>query len=88
MGLISIRAAGRTLDRFVVAGAVRIALSTTLTTPQPIVALQAAIDTSAPLSAPAASSVEPPENNGSAGVRGNPALTPDLVGIQPGPGWG
>jgi hypothetical protein len=54
MHLISIRAAGRTLGRFVFASAVRIALSTTLTTPQPTIALQAVIDTSGPLTGPAA----------------------------------
>jgi hypothetical protein len=88
MRLISIGTVGRTLGRFVFANAVRIALSATLTTPHPTVALQAAIDTSAPLSAPAVFSVEPADNKGSAVVRDNPALTPDLVGIQPGPGWG
>jgi hypothetical protein len=54
MHLISIRAAGRTLGRFVFASAVRIALSATLTTPQPTVALQAVVDTSGPLTGPAA----------------------------------
>jgi hypothetical protein len=78
MRLIAIHAAGWTLGRFVFASAVRIALSTTFSTPQPTVALQAAIDPSAPLSAPAAFSVEPAENKGSAGGRDNPALTPDL----------
>jgi hypothetical protein len=89
MCLISIRAALRTLGWFVFASAVRIALSaTTLTTPQPTVALRSDIETSARLSAPAAFSVEPAENQGSAGVRDNSASTPDSVGVQPGPGWG
>jgi hypothetical protein len=85
---LTIPAAGRMLGRFVFAGAVHIALSTTFSMPQPTVALQAAIGRSAPLSAPAAFSVEPAENRGSAGVRDNAALTPDFVGVQPGPGWG
>jgi hypothetical protein len=80
----TIPAAGRMLGRFVFAGAVHIALSTTFSMPQPTVALQAAIGRSAP----AAFSVEPAENRGSAGVRDNAALTPDFVGVQPGPGWG
>jgi hypothetical protein len=77
MHLISSPAAGGKLSRFVFVSAVRIALSTTFSTPQPIVALQAAIDTSAPLSAPAAFSAEAAET-----------LPSDFVGVQPGPGWG
>jgi hypothetical protein len=87
MRLISIVAAGGTLGRFVFASALRIALSTTFSTPQPAVALQAAIYTSASLRAPAAFSVEPAENNGSGGAADDPALT-SVVGVQPGPGWG
>jgi hypothetical protein len=85
MRLISIGAAGGTLGRFVFASAVRIALTTT---PQPTVAVQAAIHTSAPLPSPAAFSVDPAENRGSAGAGDNSALTSDFVGVQPGPGWG
>jgi hypothetical protein len=88
MRLISIGAAGGTLGRFVFASAVRIALTTTFSTPQPTVAVQAAIHTSAPLPSPAAFSVDPAENRGSAGAGDNSALTSDFVGVQPGPGWG
>ncbi len=88
MHLISSPPAGGNLSRFVFVSAVRIALSTTFSTPPPIVALQAAIDTLAPLSTPAAFSVQPEENKGSAGVHDNSALPSDFVGVQPGPGWG
>jgi hypothetical protein len=88
MRLISIHAAGRTLGRFSFASVVRIALSTSFSTPQPTVALQAAIDTSAPPSASAAFSVERAENQGSAAVHDDPVLTSDYVGVHPGLGWG
>jgi hypothetical protein len=87
MRLNSLGAAGGTLGRFVFASAIRITLSTTFSTPQPIVALQAATYT-ASQPAPAAFSVEPAENEGSARADDNQALTPDFVGVQPGPGWG
>jgi hypothetical protein len=88
MYLISIRAARRTLGRFVFASTVSIALSTTFTTPQSTVALQAVVATSWPLTGRAAFFVAPAAHQGSAGVRDNPALTSDFVGVQPGPGWG
>jgi hypothetical protein len=79
--LISI--AGRTLVRFVSASAVRIALSVTLTTPQPAAALQAVIDTLAKPFAPIVLPVG--QTAGSAATtRDRQAPMPGIVG----PGWG
>ncbi len=87
MRLNSLSAAGGTLGRFVFASAIRITLSTTFSTPLPTVALQAATYT-ASQPEPAAFYVEPAETKGNAGADDNPILTPDFVGVQPGPGWG
>jgi short chain dehydrogenase len=83
MHLISI--ARRTLVQFVSASAVRIALSATLTTPQPAAALQAVIDT---LAEPFVPTVLPAgQTAGSAApTRDRQAPMPGIVG--PGLGWG
>jgi hypothetical protein len=83
MHLISI--ARRTLVQFVCASAVRIALSATLTTPQPAAALQAVIDT---LAEPFVPTVLPAgQTAGSAApTRDRRAPMPGIVG--PGLGWG
>lgn len=89
MCLISIRAAGQTLARFVSASAIRIALSATLTTPQPTVALQAVIAETGTRSAPIVRLAEPTEGNGGAAVaRDKPAPMSGFVDAEPGLGWG
>jgi hypothetical protein len=88
MCLMSIRATGQTLARFVCASAARIALSATLTTPQPTAALQA-IDTSGARSAPVVRLAEPTGDNGTAAAaRDQPALRSGFVAAEPGSGWG
>jgi hypothetical protein len=87
MRLILIRVAGRTLARLVSASAVRIALSATLTTPQPVVALQAVIDTPTAQTAPTVLPAEQTDGNGTAAAAGDKkTLMPGFVG--PGFGWG
>jgi hypothetical protein len=88
MCLMSIRATGQTLARFVCASAARIALSVTLTTPQPTAALQA-IDMSGARSAPVVRLAEATGGNGTAAAaRDQPASRSGFVGGEPGPGWG
>ena len=90
MCLISIRATGRTLARIVSASVVRIALSATLATPQPTVALQAVIDTTTARSASVVRLAQPTEENSSAAaMRDKPApMSSGFVGAEPGLGWG
>jgi len=85
MRLISI--AGRTLVRFVSASAVRIALTATLTTPQPAVARPAVIDTLAEQLAPAYLAAERADGNGSAATAYD-KQAPMSGFVGPGPGWG
>jgi hypothetical protein len=89
MCLISTRATAQTLARLVSASAVRIALSATLTTPQPTVALQAIVEAPQLRSAPFVRLAQPAEGNASATAAHEKSLpTSGFVDAEPSPGWG
>jgi hypothetical protein len=85
MRLTSVRVTGRLLVRFVSASAVRIALSATLSTTQPAVALQAAVDTVAEQFAPTVSPAGQVDGNT---VAARDRQAPVSGFVEPGPGWG
>jgi hypothetical protein len=85
MRLIWISSVGRMVLRVASASAVRIALGATLTTPQPIGAVQLGVDTSV---APFVRTASPATSAHGATSATDAVQAPDLVGVEPGPGLG